>query len=1004
MKYEIIHLSDFHVRDNFNYELMVEKIIDSLLFEDIEICDTVFLCITGDVAFSGQKKQYMIFDNFLEKLSCKLNENNKKMEVLVVPGNHDIQLNKEEIDTRHDIIRGALDNNDFENEIKKDINNMKHFFSFSKKYGCFNDDKFISIKEFELNGKRIKFNLLNTACFSSIKKDDKNQHYINPEKLDQINFNDDDINITLMHHSHEWFDEKCQFKIEEICKLSSFYLLGHSHKIDTYITDNGLGFINTEMIPVKISESKYSIFLLDIDNDRLEQFKVEYDNIEQKFVRREDSNHTHIFSKIIKLHNLNYYHNYKNENSKIVIDNEEFDFDKLFVFPLISTEDDLIINNEDELFEFIYENKIIFLDGLSGSGKTTLSKKIFNSFLEKEKTILFVNNAQLITNNYNKSLKNVFLDNYNKRSFDSFLQLKREEKVIIFDGINIYRNEKLRKFIENCLKDFDIVILGSNNMYGTRKELFDDRILFEAKKIKIESFSRRQRRDLIEKISKIYDQLDKIELINNCVESTFVDETFVNLSSPDNLSMLIKHIVKEKYYEERDTKDSFTIIFENNIVNKIKRCVGDSKVEDALILLREIAYFMFNKERNICYFIDYNDILFVFNKCKSEWGIELDIEYLYSFLKDSKIMKLSNNMYSFTRNSYFAYFIAKYIVDGINSGEDYSRDIKKLLDSITFGNYSDVLLFIAYFNHSSVFFAKIIDDIENITKLWTKISFDSKNHYILNRIVKEGFIASEIYENKEQYDKRRDRQERKYLKAKENQLNEKLYNQSEKDNGIEDILKVIKLIEILSKGISGYKHLINKTKRTEMLSIVINNILKVIYKVFDLSNEEYEEFYNEIKNKIISKKPNVLQNEIEKQITNMLYDLISTFSLNIITGMSNIFVTKNSVEIIDLIKDFDEKNDLIFDNVLIKCICFERYGNEEKFIDYILKVYERLKTHDQRNMIKRILYHFIVTKSINYRKIEMLCSKLCLKKDKILSLNPDVARITNNLTKKIGIK
>ena len=56
MRYEIIHLTDFHIKNNFNYETLIEKMIDSLLFENDDIYNTLFLCITGDITQAGQKK------------------------------------------------------------------------------------------------------------------------------------------------------------------------------------------------------------------------------------------------------------------------------------------------------------------------------------------------------------------------------------------------------------------------------------------------------------------------------------------------------------------------------------------------------------------------------------------------------------------------------------------------------------------------------------------------------------------------------------------------------------------------------------------------------------------------------------------------------------------------------------------------------------------------------------------------------------------------------------
>lgn len=1001
MKYEIVHLTDFHINKNFNYNDFVKAMLDSLIFEDDEINSTIVLCITGDLVQSCENRQYVIFDKFLKFLKTELENNGKKLEVLLVPGNHDIDLSN--IDKkRSEKIRKAIDSNDLDNLLKSDLEKMNNFFNFANKYDCFTDNKYASQRKIEFTkDDSLNFLLLNTACFSSLKKDDKDIHFIPSSFLTSVNFKDENV-ITLMHHSCEWFDEKCQNDIENICKSSIFYLFGHSHKVDTYHTEGGLGFLNDAINPTDFKLDRYSIFLLDIKNDKLEQIKVEYDVNEKKFIRKEEISQIRIFSNILKLNNPNSKHCYKEKNSYTFLDAQKVELDDVFVFPLISKSDDSTINDFDTLTKYIEEKRNVLIDGQNGSGTTTLLKKIFNTFLETKKIILFVDeeNENNITNNFDKSIRNLFFDNYGDRQFNSFTQEIKENKVIIIDNIDINKNEKNKNFIKNCFNEFGYVVFSLKNNFESRKDLLEEYLLVDITKIKIEAFTRYQRNLLINKVANYYKQNSKIKEINNCIESIISSEAFFNLTTPDNLILLVNQIIKEKYYEERDTKDSFSIVFEGNIYNKIKNVIGENNADDGYVLLREIAYKMFCKEKNESYYIYYDEIIEALKECKENWSIRLDERDMMILSSESNLIKKEAEKYLFVKNSYYAFFVAKYIVDKINNEEDMSSDINKLLSNITFGNYGDILLFIAYFKHSNSFFKSIISEINDITNSWNLLSFDESNHYILKRISKDGMINHNNFENKKHYEERMDSQEKKIIKKEENISNEKKYTLQE-DDEFNNIIKTIKLLEILSKGISGYKHLIKKEFRKNMLDTTINGLYKVIYRLFDFSNEEYEMFYNEFVNNIIKNNNDISKFEINKRVTNILYNILSTFTLNIITGICNICVTKNSIELIDEIIDQDNEN-IIFNNVLIKCICLERYGNENKFTNYILYIYDKLKKNDQKDMIIRIVHFFAISKGINYQNLEKLCNKLNLSKEKIMLLNPESNKLMNDLTKKIA--
>ena len=107
MKILLLHLSDIHVKDKNTYSTeKIEKMISAISQE--ESIDKVFIVLSGDLAFEGIKEQYKLCRKILGQIIVKLKQLyniTNHIDVLTVPGNHDINFNnvplsRAEIQTR----------------------------------------------------------------------------------------------------------------------------------------------------------------------------------------------------------------------------------------------------------------------------------------------------------------------------------------------------------------------------------------------------------------------------------------------------------------------------------------------------------------------------------------------------------------------------------------------------------------------------------------------------------------------------------------------------------------------------------------------------------------------------------------------------------------------------------------------------------------------------------------------------------------------------------------
>ena len=96
MKVLLLHLSDIHFKEGSNKVMeRIEKIPgavqSSIDHGQIDLC---IMACTGDVAFSGKKKEYQLASNFFDRLAEMIKHIPSIAELaeVYIPGNHDCDL------------------------------------------------------------------------------------------------------------------------------------------------------------------------------------------------------------------------------------------------------------------------------------------------------------------------------------------------------------------------------------------------------------------------------------------------------------------------------------------------------------------------------------------------------------------------------------------------------------------------------------------------------------------------------------------------------------------------------------------------------------------------------------------------------------------------------------------------------------------------------------------------------------------------------------------------
>ena len=434
MKVVFLHLCDMHINSNINgSDLILNALKGNFDFDESVVI------ISGDVAFSGKESQYTIAKKFIDDISSGLKIISKSKNlpnILVVPGNHDKDfdlLDESQLSFKYS-----------EEYIDYEITSMKEFFKFSKNYDCFNNNKLLDIKRIDIGDVAFRFNLLNTAIYSNLdgNNNDKGLHYLPNYIFDKLSHeHNEKINITICHHSPEWFEDKSKnLLLNNFNNINEMVFIGHDH-----FTQNVQGNVNgNEIISCKgpaFSDSSvdngFNSVLLDTENMHISISNFIFDS--DVYTLKNTTTDKNILPKSSSIYKPTnkFYNSLSKDNSF----NDGRSFEDYFVFPCLESidsdqlSDDIVINNYEDFTNFLNHNNYISIEGPRKAGKTTLAKYLVKKLLRSYITLL-IDEDELYSKKIHRIIPNAIKEAYGDQlSFDAFKQIDAKNKCLVVDGL-----------------------------------------------------------------------------------------------------------------------------------------------------------------------------------------------------------------------------------------------------------------------------------------------------------------------------------------------------------------------------------------------------------------------------------------------------------------------------------------------------------------------------------------------------------------------------------------
>nr|VFJ47573.1 MAG: 3',5'-cyclic AMP phosphodiesterase CpdA [Candidatus Kentron sp. DK] len=237
-----LHLSDFHTgRDDYGQLQLFDSILKHVdqRIKEQGAPDRVF--ITGDIADRASPEQY---DKFAEEFLLPLADRVGEKQILLVPGNHDVDREQQKYFSRDEIRRSAefFDPTPKGAAEREDL--LARFAAYREHCQLLDKDDWLAgeagclLHRQEINGIDVGILGLNTAWLT---KDKADQGQLTPGKalvekgLEAIS--DTKVKIVLGHHPLDWLHPDDRKPIEALFgQHQVLYLHGHMHQNDAGIT------------------------------------------------------------------------------------------------------------------------------------------------------------------------------------------------------------------------------------------------------------------------------------------------------------------------------------------------------------------------------------------------------------------------------------------------------------------------------------------------------------------------------------------------------------------------------------------------------------------------------------------------------------------------------------------------------------------------------------------------------------------------------------------------
>lgn len=232
----VLHLSDIHIRSASDWILNKSREVAAATFSALPQSSTVFIVVSGDIAYSGTSAQYASAKTFLQDVKHALLTEKPTLAVHFVtcPGNHDCDFSKSG-NARVlllDAVRknpSMLDDSVLKESLKVQAAYREFTAEMQSECETVTGDEIWGMHRFTVEGKELVFDSINVAWCSNLREEPGSLIFPHERYTDRLS-GVADLRVAVLHHPLNWFGQTSYRPFKELVRtVANVVISGHEH-------------------------------------------------------------------------------------------------------------------------------------------------------------------------------------------------------------------------------------------------------------------------------------------------------------------------------------------------------------------------------------------------------------------------------------------------------------------------------------------------------------------------------------------------------------------------------------------------------------------------------------------------------------------------------------------------------------------------------------------------------------------------------------------------------
>ncbi len=929
----ILHLSDIHIKTADDPILSRGSRIAACINSIIPSASHVFIVVSGDISFSGIKKEYDLAKTFLMGIKAYImNETNVPVSFVITPGNHDCDfLNN--TGTRKMIVQNIEESANPEIDtsvIETCAGIQKDFFDFRNELepdGNVDDDLLWRSKLFIVEGKTLCFECLNISWVSNF-HETSGKLYFPIDRYQDKKLASADTRILMLHHPINWFNQSVYRNFRRsIRQLADLVITGHEHQgnvgiIDEVESDQSAFIEGCVLFDTKIpSDSALNVAQIDIVQSKFTSVRHKWDG--KLYIPTEVGSwkeyHNLPTKKINPFNILKPFQEMLDDPGAFIKhpgsrNHTNITLTDIYIFPdlrkMVAGPRKRNIINSTELLSSANIVDGTVIEGDEKAGCTSLLYQFYRNYHDQGFVPLLIKGKD-IKRGSGTELDEIIISavtlQYGKENIPAFQQLSVSKKILFLDDFDDgpLRAADIRaELICSIKKRFGFFIITVNELFEMREMLDGDesRSLLSLVHYKLQPFGYVLRSKLIQKWFSIGADgtLDEAQFIAKCDQAERLMKNVMTRAVIPKIPLYLLTLLQSmEAGRSGDFKESGLGYYYQYLLTDAFQHAGvkKDKLTELFQYSAHLAWEFHIQQQDELTELD----LRAFNKRFSDTWHTVDFQSRLNELLKSRVLQCRGEDYSFRYPYIYYYLKGQYLQENLSS-DDIRAYIVKCCKHLYVRDHANTVLFLAHHTNDDFLLKSISDALHGIIQHCTPVTFNNDTaeiQKIIDDAPKLKYTGEQPADHRNRLNKERDEIDdgKDGLVDKEEDSDELSF--------LAQIIVLFKTTEILGQILKNQYSKIQRTRKRELLEELFNGPLRVLHDFYNLIGKHPDYLVAEIDAALSRKRKSDPEHERRRIAKNVVAGIVQILSFAFVVKAGQ---GASSENLFEEVHDVVEKN------------------------------------------------------------------------------------------------